>query len=289
MNTKRFVLGLWMSRAVCGAVCTLGVLGGSVGLLVGNPALAAAATEDGPKATLQRLNGACEKLLRAKTEPGSAEESRTKQEIKKHASALLDYTELCKRALLEHWEKMGEAKRTEFVATLRELIERNYVRQLRTNLEYTVSYNDEQVTGNEAKVATNLRLMTKGKATQVQIDYRMLKQPDGSWKVYDVITDELSLVRNYRTQFTRIIGANNYDGLLSRMKAKVSEEQKDGVGQDTGKGAGSAAGSPTKEAEKPGGEKTQGAAAGRAQKTPPLRDATTVPAGKKPAGTNTKS
>ncbi|HND10456.1 MAG TPA: ABC transporter substrate-binding protein [Pseudomonadota bacterium] len=193
-------------------------------------ATAAAASADGPKATLQRLNGACEKLLRMKTEPGSSEETRVKQEIKKNASALLDYSELCKRALGEHWDKMGEPKRTEFVATLRELIERNYIKQLRTNLDYEVSYGDESADGAEGKVATTLRLATKGKTTQVQIDYRLIKQPDGSWKVYDVITDELSLVRNYRTQFSRIIGGNNYDGLLSRMKNKLSEEQsKDGT------------------------------------------------------------
>ena len=193
-------------------------------------AAAATPTAASPKATLQRLNGSCERLLRTKTEPGSAEEKRIKDEIKLRASELLDYTELCKRALGEHWDKMGEAKRTEFVSTLKELIERNYIRQLRTNLDYEVTYGDESMDATEAKVATSLKLATKGKTTQVQIDYRMIKKPDGRWMVYDVITDELSLVRNYRTQFQRIIGGNNYDGLLSRMKNKLSEEQsKDGT------------------------------------------------------------
>ena len=193
-------------------------------------AAAATPTAASPKATLQRLNGSCERLLRTKTEPGSAEEKRVKDEIKLRASELLDYTELCKRALGEHWDKMGEAKRTEFVSTLKELIERNYIRQLRTNLDYDVTYGDESQDATEAKVATSLKLATKGKTTQVQIDYRMIKKPDGRWMVYDVITDELSLVRNYRTQFQRIIGGNNYDGLLSRMKNKLSEEQsKDGT------------------------------------------------------------
>ncbi len=233
-------------------------------------ALAAAPAETaGPRATLQRLNGACEKLLRMKTEPGSAEENRVKQEIKKNASALLDYGELCKRALGEHWDKMGEAKRTEFVSTLRELIERNYIRQLRTNLDYEVSYGDESADGNEARVATTLKLATKGKTTQVQIDYRLIQQPDGTWKVYDVITDELSLVRNYRTQFTRIIGGNNYDGLLSRMKNKLSEEQaKDG---------------PAKPTEAPADKKPEASAP--APKAPPAPPAakTPAPAAKTPA------
>lgn len=215
-----------------GSVLSLGLLAGlwSASAVLGSASAYAAAAAQSPKATLQRLNGACEKLLRTKTDAGSAEEKKVKEEIKQRASELLDYSELCKRALGEHWEKMGEAKRTEFVATLKELIERNYIRQLRTNLDYEVTYGEESIEGGESKVATTLRLATKGKTTQVQIDYRMTQKPDGRWMVYDVVTDELSLVRNYRTQFQRIIGAGNYDGLLSRMKNKLTEEQsKDGT------------------------------------------------------------
>lgn len=260
------------------------------GSLVSSARAAAPAESAGPRATLQRLNGACEKLLRMKTEPGSAEENRVKQEIKKNASALLDYGELCKRALGEHWDKMGEAKRTEFVSTLRELIERNYIRQLRTNLDYEVSYGDESADGKEAKVATTLKLATKGKTTQVQIDYRLVKQSDGTWKVYDVITDELSLVRNYRTQFTRIIGGNNYDGLLSRMKNKLSEEQaKDGPAKPTDSVADKKpeavppTGATPATATKPGNAPAAKPAVAPAGKTPAPAAKTPAPAAKAPA------
>jgi len=248
--------------------------------------VAAAATPAAasPKATLQRLNGSCERLLRTKTEPGSAEEKRVKDEIKLRASELLDYTELCKRALAEHWDKMGEAKRTEFVSTLKELIERNYIRQLRTNLDYDVTYGDESQDATEAKVATSLKLATKGKTTQVQIDYRMIKKPDGRWMVYDVITDELSLVRNYRTQFQRIIGGNNYDGLLSRMKNKLNEEQsKDGTAPAA---APAAAPAPAAPAPAPATDKKVAPAApavktpAKPPATPSAAPAKPVPAGK---------
>ncbi len=195
-------------------------------------AQAAAATSTtmglGPRATLQKLNGDVDKLLRAKTVPGSDEEQRVKNDIKQRASELLDYSELCRRALGEHWGKMPEKQRTEFVATLRDLIERNYVKQLRTNLDYEVKYGDEEVskaeTSNEAKVLTTLKLQTKGKSTTATIEYRLI-QHDKQWMVYDVITDELSLVRNYRSTFLRIINSSGYDGLLTKMKNKLNEER----------------------------------------------------------------
>ena len=197
-------------------------------------AAAEAAPLSGPKATLQRLNSDVDKRLRANPVPGSAEDTRIKNEVKEFASELLNYNELCKRALGEHWDKMPPAQRTDFVATLKELIERNYVKQLKTNLDYQVTYGDESIDGNEARVTTTIKIATKGKATEAPIDYRMIKGTGGPkgerWMVYDVITDELSLVRNYRTQFQRVISGQGYDGLLTKMKTKLNEERvKDGL------------------------------------------------------------
>lgn len=206
-----------------------------VGALLALPAVpyqlatAVAAPASGPKATLQRLNSDVDKRLRATPVPGSAEDTRLKNEVKEFASELLNYGELCKRALGEHWDKMPPAQRTDFVSTLKELIERNYVKQLKTNLDYQVTYGDESIDGNEARVTTTVKIATKGKATEALIDYRMIKETSGPkgerWMVYDVITDELSLVRNYRSTFVRIINSSGYDGLLNKMKTKLTDER----------------------------------------------------------------
>ena len=239
-----------------------------VGALLALPAVpyqlatAVAAPASGPKATLQRLNSDVDKRLRATPVPGSAEDTRLKNEVKEFASELLNYGELCKRALGEHWDKMPPAQRTDFVSTLKELIERNYVKQLKTNLDYQVTYGDESIDGNEARVTTTIKIATKGKSTEALIDYRMIKETAGPkgerWMVYDVITDELSLVRNYRTQFQRIISGQGYDGLLAKMKTKLNEERaKDGLKPvDADKPAGDKAAP----AAKPAGDKAAPAA-----------------------------
>jgi len=109
------------------------------------PSVAAAAGAGGPMATLKQKNSEVDKLLRQKVEKGSPAEQKQKSEIKQLAATLLDYDELAQKSLAAHWDKLTPAQRTEFVATLRELIERNYVKQLRTNLEYSVSYKNEEV------------------------------------------------------------------------------------------------------------------------------------------------
>jgi phospholipid transport system substrate-binding protein len=187
--------------------------------LIAAPALASAT---GPMATLKQKNGDLDRVLRQKTDPGSPAEKKQKDEIKSLAGTLLDYGELARRSLAAHWEKLSGAQQSEFVSTLRELIERNYVKQLRSNLEYQVVYKNEQIDGEEATVNTVVKVKTEGKTTDAEIVYKLRKVAE-KWLVYDVVTDEVSLVRNYRSQFNKIITEKSYDELIKKMKSKLSE------------------------------------------------------------------
>ena len=185
------------------------------------PSLAAAAG-GGAMATLKQKNGDVDKLLRQKVEKGSPAETKQKQEIKQLASTLLDYDELAQKSMAAHWEKLTPAQRTEFVSTLKELIERNYVKQLRSNLDYQVQYKNEEADGDQATVSTVVKVKSPGKSTDAEIVYKMKKDPDG-WRVWDVITDEVSLVHGYKTQFNKIIVEQSYDALIKKMKSKLKD------------------------------------------------------------------
>jgi phospholipid transport system substrate-binding protein len=176
----------------------------------------------GPMATLKQKNGEVDKLLRQKVEKGTPAEQKQKDAIKQLAASLLDYDELAQKSLAAHWDKLTPAQRSEFVTTLRELIERNYVKQLRTNLDYQVQYKNEENGGEQATVSTVVKVKSAGKNTDAEIIYKMKKDPDG-WRVWDVVTDEISLVKNYRTQFNKIITEQSYDALIKKMKSKLKD------------------------------------------------------------------
>jgi phospholipid transport system substrate-binding protein len=44
---------------------------------------------------------------------------------------------------------------------------------------------------------------------------------NGDWKVYDVVTEDISLVNNYRAQFSRVLARSSYQELVHRMKDKT--------------------------------------------------------------------
>jgi phospholipid transport system substrate-binding protein len=189
-------------------------------LLLPLAALAAPAT---PLTTLKAKNGEVDRLLHNKVEKGSPEEAKQKTDIKAMAAGLLDYEELAKRSLVGHWDKLTTAQRTEFVTTFRDLIERNYVKQLRSNLDYQVQYKNEQVEGDEATVLTIVKVKSAGKNTEAEILYKMHKVGP-EWRVWDIVTDDVSTVRNYKTQFNKIITEQSYDALLKKMKTKLMEQ-----------------------------------------------------------------
>jgi phospholipid transport system substrate-binding protein len=187
---------------------------------------ASARGAESPIQVLQHTNEKVVKLLEKKTKPGSAEEKRVKSEAKKLINTLLDYGELGKRALAKNWGKRTEKERIEFVGLLRDLIERNYVKQLKSNLGYKIEYKKETIEGDEAKVETVVKVEKKGKVSEIAIEYVMRKAPTG-WMVYDVVTDEVSIVKNYRSQFNRIIKRESYEALVKKMRKKIDETESD--------------------------------------------------------------
>lgn len=46
---------------------------------------------------------------------------------------------------------------------------------------------------------------------------------DRKWLVYDVVIDQVSLVRNYRNQFSRILRTSSYADLVQDVESKLRE------------------------------------------------------------------
>src|SRR5215831_5331789 len=173
-----------------------------------------------PMQVLKKSNDDVRQILKqAKGGPPSTEQ---KERIKRIVNGFLDYEELAKRSLSEQWDKLKPAQRNEFVQVFRDLIERNYVKQLKSNVDYEIDYKHEEVKGADAVVHSTVKTERKGRSAETTIDYKLTEKA-GHWAVYDVITDDVSLLRNYRSQFARIIEREGFPSLMAKMKKKLSE------------------------------------------------------------------
>jgi len=182
--------------------------------------LLAFADKPGPAtASVKSANEKISTLLKQKVPPGSQAEKDQAAKVTTSVRDLLDIDELGKRAMADQWAKLTPAQQTEFLSTLRSLIEANYVNGLRANLDYSVDYTGESVKGGDTVVTTQINTKRHGHPYKIEVDY-VLHDEGGKLKAWDVSTDGVGLVENYRSQFDKIIAKDGVDGLLAKMKKK---------------------------------------------------------------------
>jgi len=135
----------------------------------------------------------------------------------------LDYDRLAKLSLDTEWDKRTPRERQRFVNLLRQLVERQYQRNMESTLEYKVSWVGTEPIDQGVKVKSSARSTTKKRQPPIAIDYSMALAGK-EWKVFDIFTDEVSLVVNYKRQFRRVIKDEGWNGLIERMEKKLKAE-----------------------------------------------------------------
>jgi len=133
---------------------------------------------------------------------------------------IFDFKELSRRTLGKAWKKMSAEQQTEFVQLFRELLQGVYADRLLAYSDQKVLFEKEiMLKKGRAEVQSYLQT-SDGK--KVPLFYR-LTDKSGSWKVYDVIIEGVSMVKNYRTQFRQIISKDSPEKLLEILRKKVKQ------------------------------------------------------------------
>jgi phospholipid transport system substrate-binding protein len=181
----------------------------------------AAASEGSATRSVKAASETLSKLLRRQVKANSAEEKQLAGQVTRELRGFLDVDELGRLALTAHWDKLSQTERSEYLRLLRTLIEANYIKGLRANLDYRTRYTGERPRGEKRVVTTEILAVEKGRKTTIEIEYLLRREGTG-WRAVDIITDGVGLVENYRAQFNRIIAKEGMDGLLGRMRKKLA-------------------------------------------------------------------
>jgi len=132
-----------------------------------------------------------------------------------------DYAEMSKRALAAHWVPLTAGERAEFVELFKSFLSDRYAETIEGYSGHQVFYLSERTEGNYAEVRTKVR----SSKVEVPMDYR-LHIRDGTWHAYDLVVDGVSLVKNYRSQFEKIIRSSSYQELVRRLHERTVGEDK---------------------------------------------------------------
>jgi phospholipid transport system substrate-binding protein len=145
--------------------------------------------------------------------------------IQKEVDALLNYKWIAKTALggtKKGAERKCEPRCDEFEMLLGNLIRQNYLRRLRDADKGTVEYLGEDKRARASKVTTRVKFNKDGVDQQVEVAY-IMRAENGKWQVVDIVTDGVSLVKNYKFEFGQIMRDEGIDGLLKRLQTKLDD------------------------------------------------------------------
>jgi phospholipid transport system substrate-binding protein len=145
-----------------------------------------------------------------------------RQKILEIVSQVFDFREMAKRSLGIYWRKRTPQERDEFVPLYKALLNDTYMRKVERYTSEKILYTDESIQGDYAVVKTRVIRST---GTEIPLEYRLMKE-DGKWVVYDVVIEGVSLVNNYRSQFSQIIRSDSYEELVKRLKKKTVKDTK---------------------------------------------------------------
>jgi phospholipid transport system substrate-binding protein len=146
-------------------------------------------------------------------QPEKTQERR--QRLEKVIGDRFDYSEMSKRSLGAPWNTLSDTDKQEFVVLFKTLLTNSYAEKIETYSGEGVQYINERTEKDYAEVRT--KVLT-GK-TEIPLDYRLLNKGN-DWWVYDVVVDGVSLVNNYRGQFSKILRSSTYADLVDQLRKK---------------------------------------------------------------------
>jgi len=153
-------------------------------------------------------------VLRDKSSPLQQRQEKLRQIV----AQTFDFTEMAKSALGYHWKRLNPQQQQEFTNVFIAFIEDSYLSKLNDYRGQQVQFIKASQDGAEySQVNTNI--VREGGKEPIHLDFR-LKNEGGSWKIYDVTVDAISIIANYRNQFNRVMNNQGYDTLIKDLKEK---------------------------------------------------------------------
>ena len=138
--------------------------------------------------------------------------------LRKTIDERFNYRQMVMRSLAKNWDARSDQERREFIALFKSLLENSYANKLEAYRDEKINYIDEIVKGEYALIKTEV----VRRSSTIGVDYKLINE-NGNWKVYDFVIEGVSMIRNYRSQFTKIIHRDSYEVLVQKLKEKIND------------------------------------------------------------------
>lgn len=129
-----------------------------------------------------------------------------------------DFDRVCRMVLGKNWASATKEQQGAFQTEFRSLMLRTYATALSKYRNQTIEFKPLRMQPNDTEVTVKTQILQPG-SQPIGVDYTLEKNGD-SWKVFDIVIEGVSLVTNYRSQFSTEVRQSGMDGLIQKLADK---------------------------------------------------------------------
>jgi len=170
-------------------------------------------------APMDTVKAGVDKVIAVTLDTGLSVEAK-KEKIRGLVGEFFDFDVLSQLTLGRNWRDFKPPQQKQFVTLYRAILEDVYMDRILAYANEKVEYAKE-IMHSDKKAEIETKVITK--TTDIPISYRMVLRQDG-WRVYDVVIEGVSLVKNYRSQFEEMLAKQKPEELIETLQKKVDKK-----------------------------------------------------------------
>ena len=129
---------------------------------------------------------------------------------------ICDLERMGKYILAKHWKTATEEQREAFVTEFKQMLVRNYGKHLAEYSNATVTVIPEKANEEKLYQIVSTKLDTSIRSKPFQVDY-VFRVTEKSSKIVDVRVERMSILKTFRTVFTKEIAETSLEALIERI------------------------------------------------------------------------
>ena len=129
-----------------------------------------------------------------------------------------DFERVARLVLGRAWRSASDEQKKEFIVQFRTLLLKTYTVALSKYKNQTIEFKPTRMSDTDEIVIVKTEITQSG-GQPIRVNYALSKN-SGKWLVFDIVIEGVSLVTNYRSQFSSEIKRNGMDALIKKLSKK---------------------------------------------------------------------
>jgi len=129
-----------------------------------------------------------------------------------------DFERIARLVLGRAWRKTNDNQKKEFISEFRTLLLKTYAVALSKYKDQEIKFKPTKFSDADEIVVVKSEIVQSG-GQPIKVNYALANN-SGKWLVFDIVIEGVSLVTNYRSQFSTEIRKNGIDVLIDKLAKK---------------------------------------------------------------------